>query len=458
MRSSLVGLLTLILLSGCAPTSSQQPAGTNVDILSGQFNPLYSNEGREYQVEFKALYKTTLTNLSDLEGERNYLERYDIPEATKYLMGPINHRAIGSPQKKESIQILVDEAKLVDGVVQVPFLYKNKWLLHKRIDRTQTLELPMPLTAEGLETENWKQCGDSAPDHQTWGFFWYFWDPTRFGCDHKLGEQYQMIQVGIGAETAQTTASRPEYDRMIHIVNGRPTLAMTFAFGYVDAHTDPKPFTDSDYGMREFQKFHRQVKAAVPTFVETALTPAEYGVQSNIKIGTKFTGVINGVDYVINVVAAAKIDQLEVFAKSFAVDHEGFFGWFGHSYVGSGFDTQRLRQLMAGNPSKYSISPEYQLVYWAGCNSYAYYTLPFFKLKSEIDPNDQFGTKNLDLMSNGLASLFAFNAFNANLMLEALIHPETQPTYQTLVDRLEEHADDWGYDVIVNVLGDEDNP
>ena len=50
-------------------------------------------------------------------------------------------------------------------------------------------------------------------------------------------------------------------------------------------------------------------------------------------------------DIVINVVAAAGIDQMELFARSFAHDHDGFFGWFGHSRVGSGFDAERFWQV-----------------------------------------------------------------------------------------------------------------
>lgn len=135
---------------------------------------------------------------------------------------------------------------------------------------------------------------------------------------------------------------------------------------------------------------------------------------------------------------------MDIFADSYAKKHEGFFGWFGHSRVGSGFDAEQFRRNVERHPETFSLSPDYQIIYWAGCNSYSYYTLPFFEMKAalnfEQDPN---GTKKLDLISNALPSLFSFNAYNADVFLQALLNWKKPTSYQVLI--------------IVNVLGDEDN-
>ena len=166
----------------------------------------------------------------------------------------------------------------------------------------------------------------------------------------------------------------------------------------------------------------------------------------------------DGVRYTINIVAAAGIDQMEIFAKSFAHDHDGVFGWFGHSRVGSGFDANNFGQMVKNNPSYYSISRQYQLIYWGGCNSYSYYSLPFFKFKAQLDPqNDPNGTKKLDILGNGLPSLFAFNAFNADVTLKAVMNWENRTSYQDIVNTLENNASSYGSTVLVNILGDEDN-
>ena len=46
----------------------------------------------------------------------------------------------------------------------------------------------------------------------------------------------------------------------------------------------------------------------------------------------------------------------------------------------------------------------YQILFFNGCNSYPYYNLEYFAKKStEQDPN---GTKNLDIITNGLPTYF----------------------------------------------------
>ncbi len=259
--------------------------------------------------------------------------------------------------------------------------------------------------------------------------------------------------------TEQTTLTYPEYARMVHLENGRPLLAMTFAFGYVQDTIRPNPFTDRDPGMYEFQKFYTMVRRSLLplNFLETAVLRNEI-TSGTEKIGARFVGRLNGTEIRVSVISNAGVDQMEIFAHSFASQHEGFFGWFGHSRVGDGFDADNLKNMLTYYPNKFSVVDQYQLVYWAGCNSYSYYTLPFFDLKAKKNPTmDPRGTKNLDIISNTLPSLFAFNADNANVLFQSLVNQKEKASYQKIIRQIERLAQRTGYDVIVNVLGDEDN-
>ncbi|MGZ3772041.1 MAG: hypothetical protein ACXVCR_19985, partial [Bdellovibrio sp.] len=266
----------------------------------------------------------------------------------------------------------------------------------------------------------------------------------------------------IGHETEQTQISYPEYRRLIRDENGVPTLAMTFAFGYVQDSNSPDPFKDYDYGMTRFQEFYEQVKSQLLSlnFKEKAILQKDIIKGSGeTAIGSQFTGFQNGVRIRVSVVASAGIDQMDLFAHSFAKQHEGFFGWFGHSRVGSGFDADRFAYKLRNNPEEYSMSRDYQLIYWAGCNSYSYYTVPFFELKAKMNPDIDFnGTQNLDLISNALPSLFSFNDYNAGVLFKALMGWKNPTSYQSIIDDIENNAKSSGYEVMVNVLGDEDNP
>jgi hypothetical protein len=147
---------------------------------------------------------------------------------------------------------------------------------------------------------------------------------------------------------------------------------------------------------------------------------------------------------------AAGVDQMEIFAKSFAHDHDDFFGWFGHSRVGSGFDAMRFEMMVKLDPTYFSIAGNFQIIYWAGCNSYSYYTLPFFEFKG--------GSQNLNIIANGLPSYFSLNAANALTALDVFLRWPERLSYQFLVRSLESKGAYMGTTILVSVLGDETNP
>lgn len=454
MKFPLIFIVFLLGMVGCSNSSQKEQLQ-----LRGSEDALYSRDGREHQVEFQALYRSSLNDLSEIRPD--YLQ-YEIKQVTQFLFGPLVQQSFAGIQKGEQIQVLQDQAYLKEGRVIVPYIYKATWLIRSDVAAEGALQLPLPYSVEDLRTPKWKRCTDSQDGHNTWSFFWYYWYPERSGCDHKLDKQYQIISVQIGVETQQSQISFPDYNRLIHNENGVPTLAMTFAFGYVEDNSSPDPFRDSDYGMIQFQSFYETVKSHLSSlgFKEQGISQREIIKGSGeTSIGSRFEGIQNGIKVRVSVVAAAGIDQMDLFAHSFAKKHEGFFGWFGHSRVGSGFDADRFAYKLRNNPRDFSITSDYQLVYWAGCNSYSYYTLPFFYLKSTMSPEtDPNGTLNLDLISNALPSLFSFNDYNAEVLLGAILNWQSPTSYQKIIDTIEAYASSSRYEVMVNVLGDEDNP
>lgn len=444
-------VIVIFAIIGCTKPYKAAPiASAN---LSEQ---LYSESGREYRAHFQAVYLTRFERIEDLQATQ--LSAL-IRQTTKFLFGPLTYRALGGIQKGEIITPHIELATITNGRVVVPYSYDAVWMIHAEKILNQQLILPLPYSANDFSQTDWLTCTDRYDeDHATLSFLWYFWDPTRPGCKHREGVDFQNVQINFDEETLQTKNTFPQYDLMNHKVNGRTQFAMTFAFGYVEDIANPKPFTDSDPGMYQFQLFYNTVRRAlIPMgFQESSILQSEITFGSR-KIGARFTGRLDGIETVVNVVANAGVDQMELFADSFGKKHEGFFGWFGHSRVGDGFDANNFSRLVKMNP-KYSLTEDYQLIYWAGCNSYSYYTLPFFDLKAQLNPEaDPNGTRHLDIISNTLPSLFAFNAANANILFQSLMRRNEKASYQSIVDQIENLALRSGYDVIVNVLGDEDN-
>lgn len=437
-------------------------SSARADDLPWVIPTFYSSEGREREVTFQGTFRSALQSLSQLEAmsedEKARFGRNNIEPTLKFLFGPLTNRGLASPQRGMDIKVNWSSAAVVGGRVNLQYDYKATWILDK--DVAETFVIPVPFSNRDLLTPRWKSCTDSAPDHQTEWFYWYFWDPKRSGCDHREGVEYQMITAHLGRATENQAASFPEYKKLLQSNGQGNRFQLTFAFGYVEDPADPKPDSDWDAGIMEYRSFASHVRTTLSGLRESKILQKEYrgASQPDKAIGRRFQGKLRGVDVVINVVAAAGIDQMELFARSFAHDHDGFFGWFGHSRVGSGFDAERFWQMVQRSPDYYSVATDYQLVYWGGCNSYSYYTLPFFEFKARaangMDPN---GTKGLDIIANGLPSYFHLNADNAAITLKHLLNWEARPSYQTIVNELEAKAQTSGIDVLVAVLGDEDN-
>ena len=417
----------------------------------------YSKNGREAVVRFQGVFETEYKDPKALgrlsrERRKDYIAN-EIDPTLKFVFGPLTNRWMGSPLKTGRISVDWAGAKKVGEKVLLRYRYQGTWIIHKNLARQESFELPVPYSTRSVMSRRWKACTDTDPGNQTPDIFWYFWDPARDGCDHRDGQHYQTVQVQVGDETPNTASTRPEYDRLIRVDSqtGEKHLSMTFAFGYAEDPKQPNPDRDRDEGVVEYRKFLRFMRQAWPGASERKILQGEYltATQKNLAIGRQFTGIRSGINVSVKVVVAAGVDPMVLFAKSFAEEHDGLFSWMGHSNLGEGFDSDYLEYIVEENSDTHSITDQYQVIYWGGCNSYSYYVDPFFRLKG--------GTKNLDIIANGLPSYFTVNATNSEVVFNAFFHWQRRTTYQTIVNRLEEQMAEWGDDVLVVVLGDEDN-
>lgn len=444
----------LLLLLVASPVSAAHRAW-----LGPEF---YSAEGREREAKFNGSFLSDLRSINEVQAmsadQKLRFQQNQIEPTLKFIFGPLTNRAIGGPQRGITLKVDWNSARMERGRVLLAYQYDGIWIVDKNLPDQFTI--PVPLNKRDLFTANWKKCTDSAPDHQTEWFYWYFWDPARVGCEHREGIEFQTVNVDLGAQTVNQPATFPEYEKMFRSTGTENKMRLTFAFGYIEDPEEPNPDSDYDQGIMEYRAFVEQVRR-ISGFRESLILQKEYRSSRNGEtvIGHRFVGRIHGREILINVVAAAGIDQMELFAKSFAHDHDSFFGWFGHSRVGSGFDAERFGQMVLSDPGYYSVTANYQMVYWGGCNSYSYYTLPFFDFKSRVAGGaDPKGTKGLDIIANGLPSYFMLNADNAAIVLSYLLNWQQKPSYQTIVDQIEARAHQVGINVLVAVLGDEDNP
>lgn len=424
---------------------------------------LYSPYGEEMQVSFQARYLTPFKTIEEmnatLPSDRSYYLSYTIEPTLKYLFGPLTHRGWGGIKKHLKIEVDWNHATVRPNGVELPYVYEGVWLLDTTYFDLDLPPIPVPYNTAVVLSDRWKKCTDNHHDSES--FYWYYWVPDRPGCDHAEGLQYQNVSLKLSNTTSETINTFPEYQKMIKMRDGQPTFSMTFAFGYFEEPTEPNPDTDIDVGAREYQRFVKEIRRLLPSTPkkESPIMRESYPDFDgrNFAIGHRFLFPLNGVNFDVKVVINGRIDQMILFARSYAFEHDSYFGWMGHSRVGSGFDALRFANMLQEQPTIYSITPEYQVIYWGGCNSYSYYTEPFFQLKAANNINDPNGTKGLDIIANGLPSYFGLNADNALIHYRAFIQWNRPQSYQDLLYQMETAAGRFGTHVLAVVLGDEDN-
>lgn len=424
---------------------------------------LFSPYGEELNVEFKALFLTEFNSIDEMNKvigrDPSYYISRNIEPTIKFLFGPLTHREWGGIRYNLNIEIDLTNAEVSERGVLLPYTYKGIWLLDIGfLDQHEKSFLPVPYNTNVVYSDEWKKCTDG--NHLNTSSFWYYWEPERIGCDHTEGTEYQNIHISVSNPSIETKKTYPEYKNMIQSIDNVLSFNMTFAFGYVEDVEHPNPEKDYDMGVYEYRKFLVELKKVIPhdyTEMEIWRRDYPYFTGENHLVGRKFSFVKKGVQFNIKVVTNAGVDQMILFARSYAQEHDSYFAWMGHSRVGSGFDASRFKSMLIREPNIYSLVKKYQLVYWGGCNSYSYYTEPFFKLKASLSNDDPNGTRYLDIIANALPSYFSLNSTNALIQLNALLNWETPTSYQDILIATEKKAERFGTRVLAVVIGDEDN-
>jgi hypothetical protein len=194
----------------------------------------------------------------------------------QYQFGPLTNRSWGGVGEVISLTVDWDKAFLRQGLVVLPYSYRGIWILKKELSNFVTIRLPVPYNQKIIFTPNWKACTDSDPEHQTESFFWYFWDPSRNGCEHQLGKHYQKVEIHLDATTTQSTTSFPEFSRLINDVERKNELNITLAFGYVEDKINPNPTTDDDDGVNQYRLFINKVSQLIPSAKVSDLHLSDY--------------------------------------------------------------------------------------------------------------------------------------------------------------------------------------
>lgn len=317
---------------------------------------------------------------------------------------------------------------------------------------TYSFYLPLnPYTIWTLATSNTTSryaCGDEHYPYEK--YFWYFFNPKAYGCPLVENKDYIQVtgQLSLSNNTKQTF---PEYERLF--VNQEMTVHILF--GMDNSSLDWNPNSSKDLSAVSYRqlksvlsKWGYQGRAWTPSEIQQFFgqtgyqTPSVEEFSKNTSKGTIRYRLFFGSSTIPDGIGFFKFLNLSIRSSSVMI-------YAGHSGLGEYLNLDLIQ-----NYAQFKIETDknrYQIYFFNSCSSYPYYNSQYFNLKkSASDPK---GTKNLDIITNGLATLFSSIAPSiASVMyaLETYAVQSKKTSYQDIINNANS-------DNLIGINGDEDN-
>lgn len=362
---------------------------------------------------------------------------------------------------KTKVTVVDPATSAATAMLKVTYRYNDLAVLPKSMARRSAL--PLALLGKDYASKTSRiltECTSNDSHAQEFaGSIWYVFEPTVAPCKTAMAREQKEIDahraklaigqvskleverlyvpttVRLAGDKTNKGTSYPEYDRLWSGGVKPNTLVIGLVNGLID-HDGGAPVDDSGYG--DWLETIREVQKVRPGMKVTKIEPAE-DLSTVTANGKTYTGLsfdsamkwkLDGTGYPAGAsfadrkaieaaygqklvrhwvtlsvpvtvkigAAAAKKVNLEILtyfgAESDSAPHKkaiknsDVFIYNGHSYIGYG----------PLDPSRFTASDfpaSYQILFIDGCVSYNYYEKDYIPLK-------QGGTRNLDLITNGL--------------------------------------------------------
>jgi hypothetical protein len=380
--------------------------------------------------------------------------RTAIDKQVTYLFGAFSSQyRTGVP--KVEYDVKVNRVYNTQGKWRADYSYRGLVLLSQG-PATHSFYLPLnPYTVWNVATaqaSNRFACGDSHYPYEK--YFWYFFNPKAYGCPLVENKDIFLVQ---GQLVPQTNSQNtfPEYDRLFT----NQELNFHILFGMDDSTLDWNPNSSKDLSAHTY----RQLKQ---TLVKWGYQVKVWGPQEIANFFGKTPGRALVVEELAKRTPKGILRYRFFFGASTLYEGFPFHQFLSYSlmnssvmvYAGhSGLGEYLNLDLITANsqnykPLKISANAEkYQIYFFNSCSSYPYYNSQYFKLKQTA--KDPRGTKNLDIINNGLSTLFSsLTPSTLSLMyaIELYAGNGTKTSYQDIINKANS-------DNLIAINGDEDN-
>jgi len=384
-----------------------------------------------------------------------------ITDQMEFLFGPMSYGEFKAvPKGNYEIKNIVVKRKN-RKVFQATYDVSLPVAIESRVGNSYEVTLPINT---GLIYKQ-SRVGTKYPctdDHYpSEGDFWYFWSPERLGCKLREGKHFQKIKADVKL-IPNTTKTYAEFDQM---ADADGVVKIDMLYGMDKPDEGPwNPDSSSDVNAENYRYVARKLtamgfsskrlsKEAISEIApenDSDKTPTvdvfekEYskthGRNVNKIVVTMFFGA-SGIDE-----ASA---SFHYFYKR-SLEESTMMIYAGHSGLGGHLDLATIESIRG-----FSIQPskeKYQIYYFNSCTSYTYYNSTYFGRKKNSD--DRKGTKNLDIVTNGLATYFsAIDETNLEMVriVDDWANGKDSLSYQEMARKMDSEN-------LIGINGDEDNP
>jgi len=379
--------------------------------------------------------------------------------------------AMAAPKEDHKIRLSgITEAR--PGTWRVSYSYEGTLVIQSGPRTRYSFPLPVNPTRVYAAAMNGSRNPCTDKHYQAEEDFWYFWSPAGWGVDEfprcKLrsnengtveeGEDYEIV-TGAIRRLEKDRTTYPEYDRLAV----DKVIDAHFFYGKDEPGGKADPYRSRDLNARAYREVasalramgftlrrwsEKEIHAVVPArvadgivFVEEAVKSYPNGLRLRARIFFGETG----------------IDEASTGFHYFfrdALRNASVMVYNGHSGLGGHLDLKAIADLqgfrVAPNPNRY------QIYFFNSCTSYTYYNTTYFNRKRgrNARKTDPSGTKNLDILANGLATAFEVMHETDMALLRVIDGYAARGTW-TSYQRLARAIDS---DNLFTVNGDEDNP
>ena len=394
-----------------------------------------------------------------------------IEEQVLHLFGPMERSKASAAPKEDHIITNKKIRKKPDtkNTYQISYDYSGTIVLE--VGPKKFYEVYLPINPSKIFARAQATSGDNCTDHHynSEGDFWYFWSPAPFeereSCKLVKDEDYSIVQANIERIDNDVPTTYPEYDRLPD-QNGLITIDIYF--GMDDPKNSHDPYSSKDINAETFRATTKSLKDLGFTItpwtdaeinkIATFRLPKDIFVQTarksypnrKIEVAVRMFFGETGLDEDSKPFHYFLRDSL---ANASIMIYDGHSGLGGHLDLDAIAEVNRFKKPIVLNKKRY------QIYFFNSCTSYTYYNALYFREKvsrraKKSKFSDSKGTKNLDILANGLSTSFDVMQNNDLTLISAVdtwAGKGQWTSYKGLAKRIDS-------DNLFTVNGDEDNP